>query len=581
MATDARPRGHASAAAAFEAALAAYDQADWDAAYRLAIETLQFDPRHPGALFLAAVVDLDRGQAKLAVERLNHAAELAPAHPGIRRSLGQAHTVLGEWEQAADALQWALRLGPADPELFAELGLALHHLEDFNGALAAFRESLRLDPRNADIHNNLAVTLNRKHDYEGAASAYEQARLLDPNNVSVLANLAMLYEQMNQLEKAESVVAAGLPIAPDNGLLHLVAARCERRQGEPEKAVARVRRLLDNPRSDLAARRALHFELGRDYDLMGDFGSAYRHFTAGNRVTDDIWPDMKAAGLNYLAELERDLGGLDTAALQELACRPAPATQSPVFLVSFPRSGTTLIDTILGAHPDVAVMEEEPPLHHVQQAIQQRYGDDPKALLALTGSELESLRELYWTETEKYLGQRANIAEVVVDKNPFYSTRAALIHLLFPQARFVFAQRHPLAVILSCFMQPFGRNPALANFTDLHNAAEEYRLVMELWLRFRRHLPLEVHDLRYESLVDDKESSLRETLAFLGLDWHDSLSDHVSHARKRGRIYTPSYHQVSRPIYTDSVDRWRNYAEHLSAVGERLRPFISEFGYDA
>ena len=569
------------ASAAFETALKAYDAKDWHLAHSLALEALRLDPRHAAALYLAGTLEKDAGDFASATERLLAAAALAPAHPGIRRALGQARAALEQWSEAVDAYRHALRLGPASAEILAELGVALHHLEDFDAALIAFREALVIEPDNADTYNNLAVTLNRKHDYEAAASAYSDAIRLDPENIGALSNLAMLYEQMNQLENAEATAITGLKLAPEHGVFNLVAARCERRQGEPEKAVTRLRRVLDSTQTEPPARRALEFELGRDYDLLGDFESAWRHFVTGNRIAHQIWPDMQAAGSGYLAELEAKLHDLDPTTLQELASRPAADVRSPVFLVSFPRSGTTLMDTILGAHPDVAVMEEEPALFRVQQAMQERYGTDPKALMALTESDLEHLRTLYWKEADKYLGARGGTASLVVDKNPFHSPHVALIHRLFPQARFVFAQRHPLAVILSCFMQPFGRNPALANFTEVRSSVEQYRLVMQLWLRFRRHLPLQVHDLRYESLIADKEANLRETLGFLGLAWHDSLSDHVAHARKRGRIYTPSYHQVSQPIYTDSINRWRNYEKHLGEARELLRPFIVEFGYDA
>jgi tetratricopeptide (TPR) repeat protein len=569
-----------NASAAFDAALKAYDAQHWDSAHRLALDTLRLDPRHAAALYLAGSLEKDAGDFTSAIGRLSEAAALAPAHPGIRRTLGQAQAAVECWPEAAEAYREALRLGLASAELLAELGLALHHLDDFDAALMAFRESLAIEPNNADVYNNLAVTLNRKHDYEAAASAYENAIRLDPKNLGALSNLAMLYEQMNQLEDAEATSTRGLELAPEHGVFNLVAARCERRQGEPEKAVTRLRRILNSARTELPAKRALEFELGRDYDLLGDFESAWNHFVEGNRIAHDIWPDMQAAGVGYLAELEAKLAELNVQVLQELAARPSAPARSPVFLVSFPRSGTTLMDTILGAHPDVAVMEEEPPLFRVQQALQQGHGADPKTVLNLTDSDVENLRELYWDEADRYLDASGRSAKVIVDKNPFHSPHVALIHRLFPQAKFVFAQRHPLAVVLSCFMQPFGRNPALANFTEVRSSAEQYRLVMKLWLRFRSHLPLKVHDLRYESLVADKEAKLRETLDFLGLAWHDSLADHVAHARKRGRIYTPSYHQVSQPIYTDSINRWRNYERYLGEARELLRPFIAEFGYD-
>ena len=573
---------HRDAPSVFEAALKAYEAGDLKPAYGLALEALQLDPRHAGAMYLAGALELDAGDAAVALTRLQEAATLAPAHPGIRRSLGQTHAALRRWPEAVDAYHLALRLGPPNAEILAELGIALHQLDEFDAALAAYREALAMDPKNADVYNNYAVTLNRKHDYEAAASAYENAIRLDPNNISALANLAMLYEQMNRLEDAASVAVMGLKLAPDHDVLNLVAARCERRCDEAEKAVARLRRVIANPSVDLRGKRGLHFELGRDYDLLGEFDAAFTHFSEGNRIAEEIWPDMSAAGRGYLEELDADIAGFDAASLQTLSARATPQArrESPAFLVSFPRSGTTLMDTILGAHPDVVVMEEEPSLHHVQQVIQQLHGSGPQALFRLSDSELESLRELYWTEVDRHLAERRTGTKVVVDKNPLYSTRAALIHLLFPDARFVFAQRHPYAVILSCFMQPFGRNPALASFTSLRGSVELYQRVMRLWVQYRSHMPLQVHELRYEALIADKETTLRKTLEFLGLRWVDTLSDHVSHARKRGRIYTPSYHQVSQPIYTDAVDRWRNYERYLADVSGLVQPFVKEFGYD-
>jgi len=103
--------------------------------------------------------------------------------------------------------------------------------------------------------------------------------------------------------------------------------------------------------------------------------------------------------------------------------------------------------------------------------------------------------------------------------------------------------------------------------------------VMQLWLRFRSNLPLDCHELRYEALVTDKDTHVRSTLEFLGLGWDDALSDHVAHAQKRGRIYTPSYHQVSRPLYTDSLNRWRNYESYMEEAVALLEPYIREFGY--
>lgn len=567
-----------TAAAAFDAALAAYERGDMDSAERAAQETLRLDPQHTGALYMLGARHLDLGDAASALGWLEAAARNSPRHPGINRALGIVYQALERPQDAISSFEVALSGGAGDSILFNALGLAFYKTGDTERAISSYREALTLDPADPGIHNNIAVAFNRLHDFESAAQAYIKSLELDPRDTEVRTNLANLYEQMNRLEDARAEAEKGLTLDPKAPGLELVLARCERRDGAWEAAIERLLPLA-NEGVDSLIRRGVEFELGRDFDTLQDMDRAFSHFQEGNRISARLWPDMVEGAARYRDELDRMLECYSPAALSGLPSAPSDA-RAPVFLVSFPRSGTTLMDTILDAHPDVSVMEEEPALHYVVEELRRMPGGFPASVLTLTPEKIQELRVLYWREVEKILGGQG-IRKLVIDKNPFYSTHAPLIRVLFPEARFIFALRHPCAVILSCFMQPFGRNPALANFLDLDTAAATYAKVMRLWLRYRSALPLDVHELRYESLVADKEKEVRALVDYLGLEWSEQLLDHASQAKKRGRIYTPSYHQVVRPIYTDSVERWRNYAGHFGVALDTLKPFIEAFGYAA
>lgn len=569
----------ADAEALFDQAVRAYEHGERQTAATLAERVLRREPRHAGALYLLGSVALDEGRAQAALAPLETAARFAPRHPGILRALGMAHFALEHWPQAAAAFRQALQAGPADAGMLNNLGLALKELGEVEAAIAAYRQALEFAPQDAAIYNNLAIALNRAHDYLGALEAYRRSTECDSGNAGVWANLATLCEQANRLEQAEQAIQRGLALEPDQENLHLIAAKIERRRGALDKAAARLESNLARPRLNESVRRAMEFELGQVYDRLGDSERAYAHFAAGNRLTFTLWPELRAGAQVYLAELNAM-----RAWHEPLAPVPAPegteAGQALAFLVGFPRSGTTLMDTLLGAHPRAAVLEEEPFLEEqVVAELRKPPGGYPRALTTLDSARLQELSNRYLAAVQQHLGESRSDLSLMVDKNPFYSTHAALIHQLFPQARFVFALRHPCDVVLSCFMQPFGRNPVLANFCDLATAAETYRRVMDLWLRDRERLPLRVHELRYEALVENPRREMRALLDFLGLEWSDAIGDHVSHARRRGRIYTPSYHQVVQPVYRHAVGRWQRYRKYFGPALETLRPYVEKFGY--
>lgn len=562
----------------FERASHAYARGQRTQAEQLARQLLQQVPQHAGAWFLLGSILLDEGRAAEALPCLQAAARLEPTHAGILRALGTAYFNQRQWQSAAQQFGLALRHGPADAGLLNNLGLALKELGDTESALDVFRQALQLDSRNADVYNNLAITLNRVHDYAAAIDAYRHSVELEPRNVAVLSNLAVMLEQTNRLDETEEVLTQALKLDPRHTILALVAAKCARRRGHPHAAIPRLEDALRHPTLGIDTRRSLQFELARNYDLLGDTDQAYHHFELGNRLSLDLWPELAGGAEKYLAELDGLLAICTPAWLRAMS--PAPLTLNApqiAFLASFPRSGTTLMDTFLDAHPQIKVLEEEPWMEYAIDRVRALPRGYPHAMANLDAAAMAELQAAYLKPV--LLAAPVSAGTIVVDKNPFLSAHGAFIHSIIPDARFIFALRHPCDVALSCFMQPFGHNPILANFLSLETSAHTYRRVMDLWLRYRDALSLKVHEVRYEQLVGDSTATLHSLLDFLGLEWSDALAEHTAQARKRGRIYTPSYHQVIQPLYANAIDRWKRYQKHFGAALEILQPYVEGFGY--
>jgi hypothetical protein len=230
------------------------------------------------------------------------------------------------------------------------------------------------------------------------------------------------------------------------------------------------------------------------------------------------------------------------------------------------------LDTFLMGHEAVTVLEEVALLDEARQSI-----GDLAELPRRTPSELRRARDAYFAALDEHVG--SGFDGLVIDKLPLNLLAAPLIHVLFPEARIIFAQRHPCDSVLSCFMQAFALNDSMACFLDLRTSADFYDAAMTLWLRSADALPLNSRTLVYEELVADPEAALRPLVAFLGIAWQDRLLDHRATAATRDAINTPSYSQVTQPLTRSASGRWRRYRAEIEPVLSILLPWAERLGY--
>jgi hypothetical protein len=246
-----------------------------------------------------------------------------------------------------------------------------------------------------------------------------------------------------------------------------------------------------------------------------------------------------------------------------------------VFLVGFPRSGTTLLENVLAAHPDVVSLEETNCLESASAAYLTS-AEGLEQLARIGPADAARERASYWSKVRQFGVEPRG--RVFIDKMPLASVALPLVAKLFPDARILFARRDPRDVVLSCFRRRFGMNPSMYQLLTLENAAAYYDAVMRLSDLYRDILPLRQHLVRYENLVEDFEGTARAACDFLGLEWNQDLLDFAAKARARG-IATPSASQVVRGLNREGQGVWRRYREQMAPVLPLLEPWVGRFGY--
>jgi tetratricopeptide (TPR) repeat protein len=472
-----------------------------------------------------------------------------------------------------------LQDAPDHVEALMNAGLNEHVLGRFTEARRHYDRALSIDPANATAWCYLGLLLNELMDSTGAVNALQKALQLNPMDVEARVELAAVHEQNNRLEQAREMVDAGLAMDPYHPALRLELGRLERREGRIEAALEILRSV--NPQH-LQPRMATryHFELGQVLDRHGDHDGAFAAFTASNalqaqsprRAAIDVdgfsrrasrmqdWLSRGAPGANPAAgELHGDLGA------------------DLCFLLGFPRSGTTLLDTFLNAHPAVASIEEYPTLERVIDELRGHPDGYPECLESIDTARLLSLRELYREEVARYLPGRE--PALILDKLPLRTLNVALIHRLFPAARILLALRHPCDAVLSNFMQQYTENEAFIHFDTLADSAGMYDTVMRVWQTAEQVLDLNAHRTRYEDLVADPGGELDRICTFLSLERVPEMMDTQTRLGAHDRIRTPSYQQVAEPVYRRAAGRWLNYRRHFDPVMDCLEPHIRYFGY--
>jgi len=490
----------------------------------------------------------------------------------------------------AQAVQWfekALGENPEDAQAKVGLGQSLCNVGRRDEGTACLRQVgqhfLQVARQSGDISQLLDLTAQLQHwsDFPGALDLGKQAVQINDTDVRGFQLLTLTYSQLNKTSDALAAGQRALELDPENSMMHILQGSLEADAGLNAAAKLRLEDVLTY---ELTAREEFraHKELARVLDKLGEYDQVFPHLHASagfssalpeiSRQNTAFVPSMlKANKLGFDRELLSRWSG--TAFPQEL---PAPT-----FLVGFMRSGTTLTQEVLDAHPGVFVADEADFIWAVHRELHQMdksKGGTAEKLGRLDLAGVIHLREFYWNRVRQRFGDSIG-DRLLVDKFTMNTIDLGLINFIFPDAKVVFVMRDPRDVCVSCFMQLMVPSPTTVHLLTWQGTAEFYAMVMDWWMYIRQQMTLGFIEFRYEDAVTQFEPTFRKVFDFLGLSWDAGVADF--HKRAAGKfIATPSRTQVTQPLYASSVTRWRHFESEFAPVADLLEPFVRAFHYE-
>lgn len=526
------------------------------------------------------------GQLRDAESSYRQALRLAPQDPQIIANLGFLYQELKQVVRARDYLCRACELNPADREarvtasqMCLECGdddRAARLVEDWRSWVGALDGLQRVELA--------AVLLRIGRNTDGEALL--RAQLDDPRcGVAARARLVVTLERFNRLEEARSLLAE----LPDPGTLHDADLRGEVLEVRAVMATrdedpARARTLLEGLLGEPGAERrdmSTWFLLAKVCDRQGDAAACmdYLHkaHAAQMQVATQILPELAEPSANPMNITDYRVSA---EMFQRWGTVAVPSTEeSPIFVLGFPRSGTTMLEQMLDAHPGMASMDEQPFVQRVIERMQAMGLEYPEQLGELSDAQCRQLRETYWHAVAQIVellpGQR------LVDKNPLTMLRLPLLMRLFPNAKIIFVVRHPCDVVFSNYLQHFNAPAYIALCSTLRRLATGYAAAMRFWREHVDAMQPHVFEWRYEDVIHDFDAHVERVGAFLKLADTEPLRRFSEHAKDKGYIATPSYNQVIKPVYRSSIGKWQRYRSYFEPVLPILRPAIQRWGYDA
>jgi Flp pilus assembly protein TadD len=507
------------------------------------------------------------GEADEAVRALTEAARCAPDAPPIRVNLGQALLDAGRAGDAVAVWQAASAQFADDPH--PQLALFRHFsaIGDDEAAYAALTQAARRAPDRADIQADFGHIAGQRNEFPAAETAFRRALGVSPGFTPAIVGLAAVLERVNREDELDALRAQALSAGTDAAAIAFIDVLLLKRAGQFAAALAALDRVGDA----VIPSRAWQLR-GQLLDRLGHHDQAFAAFAAMNQAWLDDASQPKARAARYRCDIADGLALLTPDWLAQWTPAPPQDRRSPIFLLGFPRSGTTLLDTMLLTVPAVRVLEEEPFIADIEAEL-----GGIAALPGLSPTAIAAARAAYFARVATLCD--IDDDTIVVDKHPMHLTKVPVIRRLFPDARFILALRHPCDVVLSCFITNFRLNDAMASFLDMADAAALYDLAFRHWEVSTALFGTVPETIVYEDLVIDPDAVLRPLFDTLGLPWPEGAFDHRGAARARGVIRTASYAQVTEPIYRHAAGRWQRYADHLTSVRPVLEPWIRRWGY--
>ena len=569
---------------------------DFIQAQHYARAALKLDRDNVDALFISAACYLQQGEQQNAIEQFARVVALSPQDTEAHNELGNLMCARGELNTAIKHYQLALKYRPRFVDCRVNLADTLLQLENLDAAIEQYRLVLGQQPHNARIHNRLGQVFARRRAVDEAMSCFELALEQNPLLLEARINMGMLTLESDP-RQAENWFKSVLDIDPGYtegyywlGVLFQTLGQFERAGNyllqasriDPEFAIAWYRlsqdrnfQPSDEQLETLAAqfrRRhengdhgdetiSLDYTLGRFYEQRGNIEAAFFHFEHGNRIKDSrVHFDPR----KHDDQVDAVIALFNHDFLSQRATWGNPS-RLPIFIVGMPRSGTTLVEQILSAHPAVHGAGELRLMLDLATGLAADSSESSPGHSQGT-QQLDAQQVADYAERQlQHLQRLQPEASHIVDKLPGNYFRLGLIKLLFPKAIIIHCRRDPMDTCWSCYQQNFDQGLHFSN--NLQHLGQVFRGYQRLMLHWHTQFPGQIIDISYEDLVTDPETVSRSLLQACGIDWNPQVLDFAQQQRS---VTSASMWQVRQPLYRSSIGRWKVYRQHLQPLQQAL-----------
>jgi len=544
-----------------------YQLKNYDSAIEYMEKLINLSPNNAQAYYVLGHSMQEKEQLDEAILYYQKALQLNPNLADAYYNLGSVFQDKERYDEAVSCYQRAMQINPTDIDACYNLGRVLQEKEQLDEAILYYQKALQLNPNLADAYNNIGIILQEKEQLNEALSCFQKALQLNPNSFEVYNNIGNVYIVQGRLNEGISCFKKALRLKPNytEALLNLV--RNQNLSYDESKELFKLTEELI--KQDMSKNDSIHiyFAMGKLCFNLKMFTESFEYYRLGNMLKREQVRFNIDSLVDILSRTK------ETFSADFIECRKSWGSNSemPIFIFGMPRSGTTLVEQIIASHPNVYGGGELQFFNRMDQKlasifkVNERY---PECLNFLDDQTAYDVAELYIKEIRKLAGPSKDYTRIT-DKNPYNFLHLGLISLLFPKTSFIHCQRHPLDTCISIYFQNFSTGNHFAY--DLSELGQYYREYLKLMNHWRKVLPVNIFELKYEDIVQQQEEVSRKLIEFCGLEWDSACLDF--HKKDRP-VFTASNWQVRQPIYTTSCGRWQNYEQFLDPLKELLADFI-------
>lgn len=491
----------------------------------------------------------------------------------------QKHLDNRDPNRAIAVYQQLLNRDPKNEEAVIRISCIFLNHKEYSNAIKSLKYYLNITQNKHIAYYNLGIAYQKLRKEEDAIDALLAAIKHNAKYVLSWPSLYSLMVRKQRLQEMESLTNQYLQVHPKIGELHWMLAKLRLDEKQYEQAKkhfddADKNKICKELRSSFFSDYAMVLTKLKQYDQAMEYHQRAQTMLSQSATAKavDSTHDKKIIKFSY--------HGFDSNSVSQWQNTAVSCKDDPIFVMGFPRSGTTLMEQILFAHPKLVVTDELQVLRNqINQldVLLKRPLEYPQGLDSLSREEIQIYRDAYFKNMADELSNYERHYRIV-DKVPMSIKYLGFIKRFFPQSPILMMIRDPRDVCLSCFFQHFAPNSSTVNFYSLKQTFEYYAEIMNLYLFFKSRLPLKLMEVKYEDMCDDFETYAKTIVKHIGEDWQDSIIDFYKPKYKR-YIATPSFDAVAQPVNKKAVGNWQNYAKYIEPIEYIIEPFLKEFGY--